>query len=597
MVVEIADAFFVVDANWRFTFVNREASDWWKRDAQELIGRNMWVEFPHMVGSVFEPAYRRVARERLPLAVHAFYDVTNLWYELRIFPMNDGIAASFRDATAERTAFTQLQQLSEESDRQRRLFQTMLSSTSDFNYVLDLQGRFTYVNSALLELWQKTLPEALGKTFCDLDYPPDLAARLQQQIQQVIRTRAPLRDETPYTSAFGTSAYEYIFNPVFDDEGNVEAVVGSTRDITERKHAEMALRDETRRKDEFIATLAHELRNPLAPMRNALEVSRMAKGNEQMTGYAFGIMERQLSQMVRLIDDLLDLSRLTTGRVELKRQSVDLAAVVQSAIESARPHIDAAGHEFHVDAPAENFSVNADATRLAQVFSNLLTNAAKFTPRGGKISLSVHREGNDVLVTVKDNGIGLEQKTLGHVFEMFTQVDSTLERTHGGLGIGLSLAKGIVKLHGGSVEARSAGKGFGCEFVVRLPFSGDTTGHASAKTPVLPGQAKRRILVADDNVDAGGTLVVMLNLLGHQAVTVANGFEALKLAETFKPDVCLLDIGMPGLNGYEVARKMRKTSWGKSAFLIALTGWGQDEDKRQSAEAGMNMHLVKPVDP
>ncbi|MEP6766360.1 MAG: PAS domain-containing protein [Gemmatimonadaceae bacterium] len=597
IIEEITDAFFVVDADWRFTFVNSEAAAWWKRDAQELIGRDMWVEFPQMVGSVFEPAYRRVAREHSPLAMHAFYDVTNLWYELRIFPMNGGIAASFRDTTAERTASQQLQRLSDESDKQRRLFQTMLSSTADFNYVFDLEGRFTYVNSALLELWQKTLPEAVGKNFFELDYPADLATRLQEQIQQVIRTQEPMRDETPYTSAFGTRAYEYIFNPVIDKKGEVEAVVGSTRDITDRKRSEMALREDAKRKDEFIATLAHELRNPLAPLRNALEVSRMAKGNDHMTGYAFDIMERQLSHMVRLIDDLLDLSRLTTGRVELKVQSIDLAEVLHSAIETARPHIDAAGHQLVIDAPDETFCVNADSTRLAQVFSNLLTNAAKFTPRGGKILLTVQHDTDDVLVTVKDNGIGLEQETLDRVFEMFAQVDTGLERTHGGLGIGLSLAKGIVKLHGGSVVARSAGKGFGSEFVVRLPLTGHKVGHAPSLAPVPRGKTKRRILVADDNIDAGGTLVVMLNLLGHQAVTVADGLEALKVAETFKPDVCLLDIGMPGMNGYEVARRMRETSWGKHAFLIALTGWGQDEDKRRSAEAGINIHLVKPVDP
>ena len=595
----ISDAFFVVDAAWCFTFVNDAAAERWERDAASLIGRNMWTEFPRMVGSVFEPVYRRVAAEQKPIACSAFFDATQSWYELRIFPMNGGIAASFRDTTEERSIEKELSRLSAESERQKRLFETMLSSTADFNYVFDLQGRFTYVNNALLALWQITLPEALGKTFFQLDYPIEFAQRLQEEIQQVIHARASLRGETRYTSAPGTRAYEYILNPVFDANGKVEAVAGSTRDITDRKEAEIAMREEAQRKDEFIATLAHELRNPLAPMRNALEVNRMAKGDERMAEYAQNILDRQLTHMVHLIDDLLDLSRLTTGKVVLRKRIVDLTSVIENAIEIARPHIEAAVHDFQVNIPAETFCVDVDATRMTQAIANLLTNAAKFTARGGKISLSVRQENSEVVVTVNDNGIGLDGNALSRVFDMFTQVDGSLERAQGGLGIGLSLVKGIVQLHGGTVEARSAGEGLGSDFIVRLALAGD--GHSPVNAKNRPtshdGKTTHRILVADDNVDSGGSLVVMLNLLGHHAIAVANGLDALKVGDSFQPDVCLLDIGMPGMNGYDVAMRMRDTSWGKDALILALTGWGQDEDKRRSANAGIDMHLVKPVDP
>ena len=416
---------------------------------------------------------------------------------------------------------------------------------------------------------------------------------------RVIESGATLRDETEYTAPTGTHAYEYIFVPVFDSDGDVEAVAGSSRNITAHKASEQVLRDEAKRKDEFLATLAHELRNPLAPIRNALEVARMSNGNADMIATAFGIMERQLGNMVRLIDDLLELSRLNLNKVELREQSVDLALVVASAIETARPHITQGEHDLRLHIPADVVLVRADATRLSQVFANLLTNAAKFTPHHGHITLTVAREGAHATVRVRDDGVGIEASLLGQVFEMFTQAPGSIERAQGGLGIGLALVKGIVQLHGGSVEVKSEGAGRGTEFTVRLPLqlqpgeadAGLVEDHAvSSVTP-------QHILVVDDNVDSAASLAMMLKMLGHETATANDGLQALAIAEWFLPDVCLMDIGMPNLNGIELAKRMRAEPWAERVLLVALTGWGQDEDKRRSLEAGIDFHLVKPVSP
>ncbi len=358
------------------------------------------------------------------------------------------------------------------------------------------------------------------------------------------------------------------------------------------------LRDTDRRKDQFLATLAHELRNPLAPLRNGLQVMKLARNNGEAVEQARAMMERQLGQMVRLIDDLLDVSRISRGRITLKKERVELAKVVQSAVETSRPLIEASGHDLTIHVPPQPIYVDADVTRLAQVFANLLNNAAKFTDRGGRITLTVEQEGSDAVVSVRDTGVGIPAPMLPKVFDMFTQVDRSLERAQGGLGIGLSLVKGLVDLHGGSVEARSEGYGMGSEFVVRLPVvlslhDEQPRDDAEEVGPV----ARRRVLVVDDNRDAAASLAMMLKLMGSEVRTAHDGLEAVEAAAAFRPDVVLLDIGMPKLNGYDACRRIREKAWGKSAVVVALTGWGQEEDKRRSQEAGFNGHLVKPVEP
>jgi PAS domain S-box-containing protein len=375
--------------------------------------------------------------------------------------------------------------------------------------------------------------------------------------------------------------------------------VGIGLDITDCKRYEQSLKEADRRKDEFLATLAHELRNPLAPLRNGLQLLRLAGDNRAVAEQAQDMMERQLQQMVRLIDDLLDVSRITRGKLQLRSQQVSLASVVRSAVEGSRPLIEAFGHALGVTLPPEPVWLDADPTRLAQVFGNLLTNAAKYTDPGGHIGLTAERHGGEVVVLVRDTGVGIAPEHLPRLFEMFSQVDSALERSQGGLGIGLSLVKGLVEMHGGKVEARSEGPGKGSEFIVRLPVSGagpeqesGSAGEREARS--APG---RRILVAEDNRDTADSLAAVLRLAGHEVHVTQDGLEAVKAAGWFRPDVALLDIGMPRLNGYEAARRIREQPGGKLVTLVAITGWGQEEDKRQAAEAGFDRHLTKPVDP
>ncbi len=359
------------------------------------------------------------------------------------------------------------------------------------------------------------------------------------------------------------------------------------------------LRQADRKKDEFLATLAHELRNPLAPIRNGLQILRMAGDDRAAVAQARTVMERQLGQLVRLIDDLLDVSRIARGKVKLRRERVELAAVVRSALEMSRALIEAAGHELAVTLPTEPVCVDGDPNRLAQVFSNLLNNAAKYTERGGRVWLTCERQGSDAVVTVKDAGVGIPAEHLPHIFEMFSQVDRSLERSQGGLGIGLSLVRGLVEMHGGSVECHSDGHDQGSEFVVRLPVASVPPAERQPSDDDCKGGAAGRCnaLVVDDNEDTAASLGTMLRMMGHDVCTARDGLQALEIAGACRPDVVLLDIGLPRLSGYEVARRIRGQPWGQEIRLIAVTGWGQEEDKRRASDAGFDYHLVKPVEP
>jgi PAS domain S-box-containing protein len=388
--------------------------------------------------------------------------------------------------------------------------------------------------------------------------------------------------------------------PVRDGDGRVYRMVGIAEDITEKKRAEESLRDADRRKNEFLATLAHELRNPLAPIRTGLELLRCAEGDPAVLEQARGMMERQVAQMVRLIDDLLDISRITRGRLRLRKERVELARVAQNAIETSRPLLEAQAHELTVGLPAEPIYLEADPTRLAQILSNLLHNAAKYTEKGGHIWLTAEPHDHTVRISVRDTGLGIPSEQLAHIFETFAQTTPALERSQGGLGIGLSLVRGLVELHGGSVEAHSAGPGKGSEFIVCLPAAA-----VAVEQPHEPGRegAKSRsgrtcrVLVVDDNRDVADSLALMLRLMGHDTHTAHDGLEAAQAAAVLQPEVVLLDIGLPKMNGYEVARHLRAQPWGRGMRIIALTGWGQEEDKRRALEAGCDLHLTKPVEP
>ena len=380
---------------------------------------------------------------------------------------------------------------------------------------------------------------------------------------------------------------------------------GTVADITDRKQGEeereqlvARLREQDQRKDEFLAILAHELRNPLAPIRNGLQLMRLSHGDVDASERTRSMMERQVGQMVHLLDDLLDMSRISRGTISLRKERIDLTSAIAQAIEISRPFIDQSGHELVVDVPPAPIFVDGDLTRLAQVFSNVLNNAAKYTPRGGHIRLSVQQLRTEAVVSVTDDGIGIPTDMLSKIFEMFTQVDRNLERSQGGLGIGLSIVKQLVEMHGGTVEACSDGDGLGSEFIVRL--STDLSGGAPAplnEATVVRPTAAYRILVVDDNVDSAESLAMLLTIMGHETKTAYDGLEALDAAAAFRPRVILLDIGLPKLDGVEVCRRIRQQAWGKDMVVIALTGWGQEEDKRKTLAAGVDAHLVKPLVP
>ena len=364
--------------------------------------------------------------------------------------------------------------------------------------------------------------------------------------------------------------------------------------------AKEKLRDADRRKDEFLATLAHELRNPLAPVRNAVAILGLKGPQDPELIWAMDVIDRQMRQMSRLVDDLLDVSRISRGKIELKRERLELAKVIHGAVEASRPLIEQCAHELSVTIPTEAIWLEADETRLIQVFCNLLNNAAKYSESRGRIDVNAAREDREVVVTVRDTGFGIPDDVLPRVFDMFTQADPTMERSKSGLGVGLTLVKRLIELHGGDVEARSEGLGKGSEFTVRLPILGDAPATAAVSDQDLQRSVpavSHRILIVDDNRDAADTMALMLRIKGNIVETAYDGLEAVRVAGEFRPGVVLLDIGLPKLDGFETARTIRRERWSGSMVLIAVTGWGQKEDRRRSSEAGFDYHIVKPVDP
>jgi signal transduction histidine kinase len=425
-----------------------------------------------------------------------------------------------------------------------------------------------------------------------MDIPAD-----ELPMQYAIAHRTRVSNDIEIVRADGAVMYvQNDVEPLYDLHGNIAGCVSVCVDLTERKRAEDLLRETDRRKDEFLATLSHELRNPLAPIRNALEVLQLG-ADENTRRIAYQTMQRQLQQLVRLTDDLLDVSRITRNRIDLRTQRIDLRAAVHSAIETTQPLIDAAAHRLICKLPDEPLWVEGDLTRIAQAFANLLNNAVKYTDRGGRITVRAVADQDVAVVLVRDTGVGISAQALPRIFDMFAQLDESLDRAEGGLGIGLTLARRLIELHGGAIEASSAGAGRGSTFVVRLPLSADAAHPPMpAAPPAGDTTAPRRILVAEDIPDAAEMLRVMLELMGHEVRVAADGVQALAIAKEYQPDIALLDIGMPRMDGYQAAREIR-AALGPDVLLVALTGWGQEEDQVRAREAGFDHHLTKPAEP
>ena len=390
-------------------------------------------------------------------------------------------------------------------------------------------------------------------------------------------------------------------SPIRDAAGRVIGVSKLARDVSERKSVLRALEEASRQKDNFLAMLAHELRNPLAPVRNGLQLLRMVDPASEPAEQARAIMERQVDHLVRLVDDLMDVSRITRGKIEMRKEPVDLGSIVLSAVETSRPAIEAARHRFTLSLPAEPIVVDADFVRVAQVVANLLNNAAKYTDNGGEISLAAQREGGDAVIRVRDNGIGIPPEMMPRLFEMFAQSQDSLSRSRGGLGIGLALARTLVELHGGRIDAHSAGRARGTEFVVRLPVHlAGARGAASrdgGRAASSAGGARRKVLVVDDNVDAAHTLQAVLRELGHEVEIAHDGASALAVARARRPEIVLADLSMPGMDGVELARELQRQPGFEGVRFVAVTGLGQDAARRRTREAGFAAHLVKPLSP
>jgi PAS domain S-box-containing protein len=512
-------------------------------------------------------------------------------------------------------------------------------------FLLNPDGFVTTWNLGAERIKGYRADEIIGKHFSAF-YPPDVAATGWPQVELERAVEHGRHEDEGWRIRKDGSLFwaNVIITPIYGPDGVLEGFSKITRDLTERMRNEERLRqaaahleirveertaelehanrslqteirertklenelrrrvaelaEEDRRKMEFLATLAHELRNPLAPIQYAHELLRLAEDDSNLRLEAHGIMARQIHQMIRLIDDLLDLSRITRNKLELRRERVGLAEVLTDACQTARPLMEARGHRLSVHLPDAPIMLHADRARLSQVFSNLLSNAAKFTHRGGSIEITLVREGTESVICVRDDGIGIAAEMLPRIFDMFVQADRSLEQTQSGLGIGLTLVQRVVQMHGGRVEARSGGRGKGSEFLVRLPSTpvsrtGDVTGPSvRPERGAVPG---KRVLVVDDNEDAVRSLTLMLTMMGHEVVTAKDGEEAVRMVEESRPDLVLLDIGMPRLNGYDAARRIREEPWGRKLPLVALTGWGLEEDRRLAKESGFDRHVVKPI--
>ena len=430
---------------------------------------------------------------------------------------------------------------------------------------------------------------------------PDDIENAENGLDKAIKDAVEMDIEYRIIRPDGTVLWIYATgNVIYDARGKPLRMVGINIDITERKNIEIALREADRRKDEFLAMLAHELRNPLAPIRNAVQILKTSGSSEAHLKTARDIIERQVTHMTRLIDDLVDVARLTQGKITLKKETVHLTTVVGDAVDLASPIISERGHDLTIKLPQQPLPLHVDGVRLSQALGNMLTNAAKYTRSGGKIQLTGDNNGDELKINVRDNGIGIAPDMLPHVFDLFTQSERTLDRAQGGLGIGLALVKRLIEMHGGDVEAHSAGIGQGSEFALRLPLVGDTPEEiVSPKITIASAAATkpRRILVVDDNEDAAEVTAILLRLEGHEVAVAHSGAAAIEQIPTALPDILLLDIGLPEMDGYELARHLRNLPETRDAVFIALTGYGRPDDRQNARDAGYDHHLVKPIEP
>jgi PAS domain S-box-containing protein len=656
----ITDAFCALDGHWRFTYVNQRALDFYGKSRKELLGKVFWDIFPAARDSTFRQQYEIALREQRSVSFETLWPLTERWIDVRAYPTPEGLAVNFRDVSQRKRteqelerALTRLRgreeqlrenelQLASEVDAMRRLHELVsrLLGCSDLQTALEEvldaaislldadMGNVQLVDPQTRQLqivahggFRENFLEHFRRNRSD---PSALCARAVQRGQTVIIEDVEEDpDFAPHRAVAAAAGFRAVHStPVTSRSGEFLGVLSThfraprrpteralrmidlyarqAAEFIERIRAEESLKEADRRKNEFLAVLAHELRNPLAPVRNGLHVLRLRAPADDLSQRTVNMMDRQMTHLVHLIDDLLDVSRITRGRLALQRQKLSLSDVLGSAVEASRGLIEAHGHEIVLDIRASApVVVDGDPHRLTQVFSNLISNSAKYTDRGGTITLVLECEDAQAIVSVRDTGIGIPPTALESVFEMFSQVRPDDVRSDGGLGIGLSLVRTLIQLHGGSVSASSEGAGMGSTFTVRLPLAqsneASTDLAAVASASFSAKNARYRVLVVDDNRDAAESLATLLQIDGHEVHTATDGAEAIARTAQLRPNVIFMDIGMPRVNGLEAARSIRALPFGQHISIVALTGWGQEADRQRTRSAGMNHHLVKPV--
>ena len=634
----IADGFVTLDSEWRYRYVNPKAARLMDKSPEHLVGNRIWDLFPESIGGNGYRALQRAASERVQVEFEDYNPALDRWYANRAYPTADGaISVYFHDVTArkqaERASEAELIAMSRLQELSTRLVQS-----GDFKPLLreilgaaiELTGT-TKGNIQIFDDESKSLRlfvyQGFGDEFVDAfrlrgsTLGCELAAATRQRVVVADLDAEEAWQGTPDLSVLlGDGIRAFQSTPLVSRDGQLLGILNThysrphrlsdremrhldllgrmAADFIERAQSDDARQRADRMKDEFLAMLAHELRNPLAPIQNAVHVLRHSKTSADTVRRTTDMLDRQVGQLVRLVDDLVDVNRITRGKIELIREVVDLVAVVKQAAEAVRPLVQEKQQVLDLGLPDQPVWVHADAARLAQVIGNILSNASKFTANEGRIQVHVETDGPQHIVRIRDEGIGITSEQLPHIFDLFVQGDTSLERTASGLGIGLTLVKTLVEMHGGSIEASSGGLGRGSEFVVRLPALTNVT---QTETAVTDGRANggsshpRRVLIVDDNEDGAMSLAGILELSGHSTQTTHDGEEAVRVAERFRPDVVLLDIGLPKLNGYETCRRIREQPWGKDMLLVAVTGWGAESYRQRSREAGFDTHVVKPV--
>ncbi|MBW8905890.1 MAG: PAS domain S-box protein [Betaproteobacteria bacterium] len=594
-------ALFLLDPSGRIISWNLGAERLKGYTADEIIGRHFSVFYTREALDSGWPAHElQVATVEARFEDEGWRvrkDGSRFWANVVITALRDeegklvGFSKITRDLSERR-----LHELAMRQSEER--FRLLVDAVQDYAiFMIDTEGMVTSWNAGAQRIKGYSREEIIGRHFSHFFTQEDITAgKPWEELASARRTgRAEMEGWRVKKNGERFWA-RVILTGVYDDQGHLRGFAKVTQDLSERRHIQ-DLEKAARNVNEFIAMLAHELRNPLAPIRTAVEVIAKSPDDPVTREAMRQTIDRQSAQLARIVDDMIDIARITKGSLVIDHQPVELAEIVRRALETAAPAINAARHALEVDVPSTGLVAHGDCDRLTQLLSNLLNNAARYTPPGGRISVRARREDGHGIITVRDTGRGIDPQVMERIFDMFVQGRSPLERVGGGLGIGLALARRIAELHGGTLEAKSEGENKGSEFIVRLPLSPASQVPAQAMDGApVPAAVPRRVLVVDDNVDAAATLELLLRSLGHETCVAHDGMKALDIAREFRPEVILLDIGMPGLDGYEVARRLRAMNQGTSFRIIAVTGWGQDGDRSKAKDAGFDVHLVKPVD-